>query len=87
MLVSDVFIVMPGGIGTLLETAMVWQLLQVKKLYNTPLILVGTMWSELVRLGEAHNGRYPVAAGVGRGPDDPALRSDGGRRDRVDQSG
>jgi uncharacterized protein (TIGR00730 family) len=48
MLVSDAFIVMPGGVGTLLETAMVWQLLQVKKLYNTPLILVGSMWCELV---------------------------------------
>jgi predicted Rossmann-fold nucleotide-binding protein len=48
MLVSDAFIVMPGGVGTLLETAMVWQLLQVKKLYATPLILVGPMWSELV---------------------------------------
>jgi uncharacterized protein (TIGR00730 family) len=48
MLVSDAFIVMPGGIGTLLEAAMVWQLLQVKKLYNTPLILVGPMWCELV---------------------------------------
>src|SRR5207248_9388075 len=48
MLVSDAFIVMPGGIGSLLETAMVWQLLQVKKLYNTPLILVGPMWCELI---------------------------------------
>jgi predicted Rossmann-fold nucleotide-binding protein len=48
MLVSDAFIVMPGGVGTLLETAMVWQLLQVKKLYATPLILVGSMWCELV---------------------------------------
>ena len=48
VLVSDAFIVVPGGIGTVLETMMVWQLLQVRKLYATPLILVGTMWSELV---------------------------------------
>lgn len=48
MLASDAFIVVPGGVGTLLETAMVWQLLQVKKLYNTPLILVGPMWCELI---------------------------------------
>lgn len=54
MLVSDAFIVVPGGIGTLLETAMVWQLLQVKKLYNTPLILVGPMWSELVDWTRRH---------------------------------
>lgn len=45
---SNVFVVVPGGIGTLLELAMVWQLLQVRKLYDTPLILVGPMWSELV---------------------------------------
>jgi len=48
MIVSDAFIVMPGGIGTLLELSLVWQLLQVRKLYNTPFILVGKMWVELV---------------------------------------
>lgn len=48
VLVSDVFIVVPGGIGTVLETMMVWQLLQVRKLHNTPLILVGKMYAELV---------------------------------------
>ncbi len=54
MLVSDAFVVVPGGIGTLLETAMVWQLLQVKKLYATPLILVGPMWKELVDWAKKH---------------------------------
>jgi uncharacterized protein (TIGR00730 family) len=48
MIVSDAFIVVPGGIGTLLELSLVWQLLQVRKLYNTPLILVGKMWAGLV---------------------------------------
>ncbi len=48
MIVSDAFVVTPGGIGTLLELSLAWQLLQVQKLYNTPLILVGTMWAELV---------------------------------------
>src|SRR5689334_11532107 len=42
------FVVGPGGIGTLLEMSLAWQLLQVRKLYNTPLILVGKMWAELV---------------------------------------
>ncbi len=45
------FVVTPGGIGTLLELSLVWQLLQVRKLYNTPLILVGNMWAELVEWG------------------------------------
>ncbi len=48
VLVSDVFIVVPGGIGTVLETMMVWQLLQVRKLHDTPLILAGKMWADLV---------------------------------------
>ena len=48
MIVSDAFIVTPGGIGSLLELSLAWQLLQVRHLYNTPLILVGKMWSGLV---------------------------------------
>ncbi|HVN85533.1 MAG TPA: LOG family protein [Candidatus Binatia bacterium] len=51
MIASDAFVVTPGGIGTLLELSLVWQLLQVRKLYNTPLILVGKMWAELVDWG------------------------------------
>lgn len=48
MIASDAFIVTPGGIGSLLELALAWQLLQVRHLYNTPLILVGKMWAGLV---------------------------------------
>jgi uncharacterized protein (TIGR00730 family) len=48
VLTSDAFIVAPGGIGTVLETMMIWQLLQVHHLQNTPLILVGKMWPGLI---------------------------------------
>jgi uncharacterized protein (TIGR00730 family) len=48
VLASDAFVVVPGGIGTLLEAAMIWQLLQVRHIQNAPLIFVGKMWSELV---------------------------------------
>jgi uncharacterized protein (TIGR00730 family) len=51
MIASDAFVVVPGGIGSLLELSLAWQLLQVRKLYNTPLILVGHMWAELVEWG------------------------------------
>jgi len=51
MIASDAFIVVPGGIGTLLELSLAWQLLQVRKLYNVPLILVGKMWADLVEWG------------------------------------
>jgi uncharacterized protein (TIGR00730 family) len=45
---SDAFIAVPGGIGTVLEVMMIWQLLQVRKLDSTPLILVGSMWQGLL---------------------------------------
>src|SRR5215813_11709637 len=48
VLASDAFIVAPGGIGTVLETMMIWQLLQVRHLEQTPLILVGKLWPGLV---------------------------------------
>ena len=53
VLASDAFIVAPGGIGTVLETLMIWQLLQVKHLQGTPLILVGNMWPSLVEWARA----------------------------------
>jgi uncharacterized protein (TIGR00730 family) len=49
MIQADAFVVVPGGIGTLLEMSMVWQLLQVHHLHGTPLILVGHMWADLLR--------------------------------------
>ncbi len=48
VLVSDAFVVVPGGIGTVLEAMMVWQLLQVRHLHDVPLVLVGRMWRALV---------------------------------------
>src|SRR5437868_14421171 len=48
VLTSDAFVVTPGGIGTVLEAMMVWQLLQVRHVQETPLILVGKMWADLV---------------------------------------
>ena len=48
VLASDAFIVAPGGIGTVLETMLIWQLLQVRHLEHTPLIMVGKMWPGLI---------------------------------------
>jgi uncharacterized protein (TIGR00730 family) len=53
VLASDAFVVAPGGIGTVLEAAMIWQLLQVRHL-DAPLIMVGRMWAELVEWARAH---------------------------------
>ena len=53
VLASDAFIVAPGGIGTVLETMMIWQLLQVRHLQDAPLILVGRIWPGLVEWARA----------------------------------
>jgi len=47
VIASDAFVVVPGGIGTVLETLMIWQLLQVDHIAGVPLILVGKMWRGL----------------------------------------
>jgi predicted Rossmann-fold nucleotide-binding protein len=54
VLASDAFVVAPGGIGTVLEATMIWQLLQVRHLDDTPLIFVGKMWPELVDWAKRH---------------------------------
>jgi predicted Rossmann-fold nucleotide-binding protein len=48
VIASDAFVVVPGGIGTVLEMLMIWQLLQVKHVDKVPLVLVGKMWDGLV---------------------------------------
>ena len=66
VLASDAFVVAPGGIGTVLETMMIWQLLQVKHLENTPLILVGKMWPGLVQWArDSMLGEQPPLANAG----------------------
>ena len=65
VLMSDAFVVVPGGIGTALETLMVWQLLQVRHLDDrTPLILIGKMYSGLVDWAREHmlNPQFPLAS-------------------------
>ncbi|NJM74630.1 MAG: LOG family protein [Acaryochloridaceae cyanobacterium RU_4_10] len=53
VLISDAFVVVPGGIGTTLEALTIWQLLQVRNLKHPPLIMVGPMWAELVTWAKA----------------------------------
>jgi uncharacterized protein (TIGR00730 family) len=43
----DAFVVAPGGIGTLLEMAMIYQLVQVNHIEKKPIICVGRMWRTL----------------------------------------
>lgn len=48
MHLSNVFVVMPGGIGTILETFYTWQLTQVNQICHVPIIFVGRMWPPLI---------------------------------------
>jgi hypothetical protein len=48
VLMSDAYIVAPGGIGTVLASMMIGQLLQVRHLHDTPLVFTGPMWQGLV---------------------------------------
>jgi len=64
VLTSDAFIVVPGGIGTVLESMMIWQLLQVRHVGDVPLLFVGKMWEELVAWSRTHmlDPRLPLAS-------------------------
>jgi predicted Rossmann-fold nucleotide-binding protein len=54
MRLSNAFIVVDGGLGTTLETLLVWQLMQVQHVEDTPLVLVGDMWSDLQGWARRH---------------------------------
>jgi len=56
MVLSDAVVVAPGGVGTLLEFAYTWQLVQVKHICNIPIILLGDMWAEFFKWVE----KYPL---------------------------
>ena len=48
MALSNVVVVTPGGVGTMLELFYTWQLVQVAQICNTPIILYGEMWKGLI---------------------------------------
>ncbi|MBI2634768.1 LOG family protein [Candidatus Peregrinibacteria bacterium] len=46
---SNIMIVMPGGIGTTLELFYCWQLVQVHHVRPIPIIVFGKMWEDLIK--------------------------------------
>lgn len=56
MLLSNVIVVSPGGVGTLLEFFYSWQLVQVHQICNIPIILLGKQWPDLIKWLE----KYPL---------------------------
>ena len=83
VLASDAFIVAPGGIGTVLETMMIWQLLQVRHLQDTPLILVGKMWPGLIEWARSSMLSFDPPLANPEDMIDPALRGERRRGDRA----
>jgi len=57
MHLSNVVVVAPGGVGTLLEFIYTWQLIQVQQICNIPIILMGKMWTPFIKWVE----KYPLA--------------------------
>ncbi|MBN2096370.1 LOG family protein [Candidatus Peregrinibacteria bacterium] len=49
MHLSNVVVVAPGGVGTLLEFFYTWQLIQVEHICNLPIIFMGDMWPDLIK--------------------------------------
>jgi uncharacterized protein (TIGR00730 family) len=60
MLLSNVVVVAPGGVGTLLELFYAWQLVQVEHICDTPIILLGEMWPDLIDWIE----KWPLKLGL-----------------------
>jgi len=48
MMLSDAVVVAPGGVGTLLELAYTWQLVQVEHIGHIPIILLGDLWKNFL---------------------------------------
>jgi hypothetical protein len=54
IVLSNAFVVAPGGIGTVLELFYTWQLAQVRHIQSKPIILLGELWSDLLTwIGDA----------------------------------
>ncbi|MAG77625.1 MAG: hypothetical protein CL811_12795 [Colwelliaceae bacterium] len=52
MLLSNAIVVAPGGVGTMLEFFYTWQLMQVEHICHIPVILMGDMWTYLIKFLE-----------------------------------
>ncbi len=49
MHLANAVVVAPGGVGTLLELAYTWQLMQVEHICHIPIVLLGDMWSDFLK--------------------------------------
>jgi len=59
---GEAYIVLHGGIGTLLELCLVWNLVQSPEFAYKPVIVVGESWATIVDVLRAHLSMYPWEA-------------------------
>ena len=59
LFLSNVVVVAPGGVGTMLEFIYSWQLVQVNHICHIPIILLGYMWSDFLEWMK----KWPVKRG------------------------
>ena len=57
---GDAYVALRGGIGTLLELALVWNLLQIQSTPHKPIITVGSGWRSVLRALPRHLAVRPV---------------------------
>jgi len=50
---GDAYVVLKGGTGTLLELALVWELINKKMLENRPIVTHSNMWKEITEIIDA----------------------------------
>jgi len=48
MIAADAYVAMPGGLGTLGEVALTWNLFQTESIPRRPFVLVGREWREML---------------------------------------
>ena len=60
---GSAYIVLRGGIGTLLEMCLVWNLVQSPEFAGKPIVLVGAAWKDLINAFQLHFPVHPWEAG------------------------
>lgn len=60
MVLANVIVVAPGGVGTILELFYTWQLMQVQHTCKLPIILLGDMWPDLVEWIKRWPGKHKL---------------------------
>jgi uncharacterized protein (TIGR00730 family) len=61
---AEAYVVLPGGIGTLLELTVVWNLLELRTFPFRPLVAIGDGWRRVLRALPRHTAVRPVDLGM-----------------------